>query len=161
MASHLSRGSVEADATLLSPTGSIFAFAEPPPRKKEKPWILLVGLAILLLVVIDIGAYLGEPPKTRVYEANICLSYYREHDPSVIGADGTIPEMLCKIDAVQQKLAMIFGWQETFDAIPPILLAVPFGTLADRVGRKWIFTISLMGLQLNYAWILLICKPHG
>jgi MFS family permease len=161
MASQLPRESFEEGAAFLSPTEAPFALAAPMPRKKDKPWILLVALAILLLVVIDIGAYLGEPPKTRVYESNICLSYYREHDTSVIGADGTIPEMQCKIDAVQQKLAMIFGWQETFDAIPPILLAVPFGTLADRIGRKWIFTISLMGLQLNYAWILLICKAHG
>jgi MFS family permease len=107
------------------------------------------------------GAFLAEPPRTRIFEANICLSYYREHDASVIGPDGTIPESQCKIDAVQQKMAMIFGWQDMFDALPGILLAVPFGTLADRVGRKWIFTASLFGLQLSSAWVLLICKPHG
>lgn len=158
MAQQSPRGSLEEGAPFLSPTESTFNTTAAPPKKK-KPWVLLVVLALFLVAVIDVGSFLAEPPKTRVYEANICLSYYREHDTSVIGADGTIPEKLCKIDAVQQKLAMIFGWQETFDAIPAVLLAVPFGTLADRIGRKWIFTASLMGLQLNSAWILLICKP--
>ncbi|KAH7409861.1 hypothetical protein DE146DRAFT_604896 [Phaeosphaeria sp. MPI-PUGE-AT-0046c] len=151
------RGSLEDGASLRSPTESAFTTTGLPPTTKKKPWVLLVVLALFLVAVIDVGAFLAEPPKTRVYEANICLSYYREHDTSAIGPDGAIPEKLCKIDAVQQKLAMIFGWQETFDAIPAVLLAVPFGTLADRVGRKWIFTASLMGLQLNSAWILLIC----
>ncbi|KAF1922439.1 uncharacterized protein M421DRAFT_10546 [Didymella exigua CBS 183.55] len=54
-------------------------------------------------------------------------------------------------------MAMIFGWQEMFDAIPSIFLAIPFGVLADKVGRKWIFTASLMGLQLSSAWVLGIC----
>jgi hypothetical protein len=160
MARQTPQESLEGGANLLSLTGSAFSVPIPLPEKK-KPWVLLVILCLFLIAVIDVGAFLGEPPRTRVYEANICLSYYREHDTSVIGADGTIPEKLCKIDQVQQTLAMIFGWQDTFDAIPAVLLAVPFGTLADRVGRKWIFAASLVGLQLNAAWILLICKPPG
>ncbi|KAF2622854.1 MFS general substrate transporter [Macroventuria anomochaeta] len=128
-----------------------------PIPEKTKPWVIMVILAFVLVAIIDMGAFLAEAPRTRVYEANICLGYYRESDPSVIGADGSIPEKLCKVDAVQQKMAMIFGWQEMFDVIPSIFLAIPFGALADKVGRKWIFTASLMGLQLNSAWVLGIC----
>ncbi|KAL5115337.1 hypothetical protein ACEQ8H_006782 [Pleosporales sp. CAS-2024a] len=131
-----------------------------PPLAKtstKKPWVFLVVLALLLVAIIDIGAFLEEPPKTRIYEANLCVAYYRQHDQSAIGADGSVPERLCKTDAVQQKLAMVFGWQDTFDALPGILLAIPFGTLADRVGRKWIFAASLLGCQLSSAWVLLIC----
>lgn len=157
MASQLPRNLAGEGATLLSPPESTSSL--PLPQKK-KPWVFLVTLALLLVAIIDVGAFLGEPPKTRIYETNICLSYYREHDPSVISPDGTIPEKLCKMDEVQQKLAMIFGWQDTFDAIPGILLAIPFGTLADRVGRKWIFAMGLLGCQLASAWILLICEPH-
>jgi MFS family permease len=120
--------------------------------------VLLVGLISVMVTFIDIGAYLAEAPQTRIFEANLCLSYYREQDPSVILGDGSIPERLCKVDVVQQKLASIFGWQEMFNALPAILLAVPYGTLADRVGRKWVFTASLVGLVLSFAWVLLICK---
>jgi hypothetical protein len=129
----------------------------PRPEKKKKPWVLLVCLVFAFVTIVDVGAFLAEPPKTRVFEANICLRYYQEHDPSQIGADGSVPEALCKIDEVQQKLAMIFGWQDTFDAIPGLLLAIPFGALADKWGRKWIFVASLVGLQLNAAWVLFIC----
>ncbi|KZM19038.1 uncharacterized protein EKO05_0001168 [Ascochyta rabiei] len=125
--------------------------------EKKKPWVIMVVLAFALVAIIDMGAFLAEAPRTRVYEANICLRYYRENDPSVVGVDGAILEKLCKVDAVQQEMAMIFGWQEMFDAIPSIFLAIPFGVLADKVGRKWIFTASLMGLQLNSAWVLGIC----
>jgi MFS family permease len=160
MASPPPRGSVEEGASLLSPSDSTFALP-PAPATKKKPWVLLVVLAVGLIAIVDVGAFLADPPRIRMFEANLCLSYYRQHDASAIGPDGTIPEQLCKIDPVQQKLAMIFGWQDTFDALPGMLLAVPFGTLADRVGRKWIFTASLMGLQLSFAWVLVICKPPG
>lgn len=157
MPSPTSQASVEEGAPLLSPTEANTSTKTSIPRQK-KPWLLLVVLCILMIAVIDMGAFLADPPKTRIFEANICLSYYREHDASAIGDDGSVPEQRCKIDAVQQKLAMIFGWQDTFDALPGIMLAVPFGTLADRVGRKWIFAASLLGLQLSYGWVLLICK---
>lgn len=129
---------------------------------KKKPWLLLIGLVFALITFIDIGAYLADPPQTRIFEANLCLKYYLEQDPSVIEADGTIPEKLCKVDIVQQRLASIMGWAEMFMALPGLLLAIPYGTLADKIGRKWIFTASLVGIVLNFAWSLLICQqPSG
>ncbi|KAJ4299665.1 hypothetical protein N0V90_004911 [Kalmusia sp. IMI 367209] len=155
------RESIEEGAPLLSATGPASREMSPAPlpplQKKKKPWIVLVILAFLLITIIDVGAFLAEPPKTRVFEANICLRYYQTNDPSKIGYNGTVPEALCKIDDVQQQMAMIFGWQDMFDAIPGLVLAVPFGALADEWGRKWIFVATLVGLQLNSAWILLIC----
>lgn len=150
------RRSMEEGAPLLSREPSP-APLPPVQSTKNKPWIVLVFLVFVLVTIVDVGAFLAEPPKTRVFEANLCLRYYEEYDPSKIEKDGSVPEALCKIDQVQQKLAMIFGWQDTFDAIPGLVLAIPFGALADKWGRKWIFVASLVGLQLNSAWILLIC----
>ncbi|KAF2107682.1 major facilitator superfamily domain-containing protein [Lophiotrema nucula] len=144
-------------APLLSP--SILDAPRLPDSspKKKKPWVLLVVLIFILVAIVDVGAFLAEAPKTRVYEANICVRYYRDLDPSKILPDGTVDEEYCKEDKIQEKLASIFGWQDLFDSIPAILLAVPFGTLADKHGRKWVFAASLLGLQLNSAWILFIC----
>jgi hypothetical protein len=155
------RGSIEEGAHLLSPTATEASLALPElaPPKKKKPWVLLCVLVFLLVAIIDVGAFLAEAPKTRVYESNICLHHYEEIDPTKIN-NGVVAEELCKEDVIQERMASIFGWQELFDAIPGILLAVPFGTLADKKGRKWVFVTSLMGLQLNSAWILLICEPH-
>lgn len=159
MATQLPGESVEEGTLLLSPNELTHLLPPPPAKTTNRPWVFWVVQVLVMVTIIDVGAFLGEPPKTRIYETNLCLSYYREHDSSVIDSNGSISEKLCKIDAVQQKLAMIFGWQDTFDAIPSILLAIPFGTMADRVGRKWIFAASLLGCELSSAWVLLICKP--
>ncbi|EMD87920.1 hypothetical protein COCC4DRAFT_173223 [Bipolaris maydis ATCC 48331] len=157
MATQLPGESVEEGTLLLSPNELTHLLPPPPAKTTNRPWVFWVVQVLVMVTIIDVGAFLGEPPKTRIYETNLCLSYYREHDSSVIDSNGSISEKLCKIDAVQQKLAMIFGWQDTFDAIPSILLAIPFGTMADRVGRKWIFAASLLGCELSSAWVLLIC----
>lgn len=39
-----------------------------------------------------------------------------------------------------------------------MLLAVPFGALADRFGRKRILLVALFGMFMNDAWIRLVCK---
>ncbi|KAF2134934.1 MFS general substrate transporter [Dothidotthia symphoricarpi CBS 119687] len=148
------RDSPNERSPLVSPT-------RPPASLRllpgKRPWIWLAVSIFLVISIIDVGKFLGEIPRTRLYEANICLNYYRENDPSKIDSDGNVPETLCKLDVVQQKLTIIVGWQNKFDTILGILLAVPFGALADRVGRKRILTASLVGLQLKAAWVLIIC----
>jgi len=102
------RTSNEEGAPLLSPIDADFnELPTAPTPKKKLSWILLVSLVVLCIAVLDVGAFLAEPPKTRVYESNLCIRYYQEVDPSKIQADGTVPEALCKVDEVQQKMAMV------------------------------------------------------
>jgi MFS family permease len=150
------RETYEESSPLLLPTTPTPEHVE-QPRKQSKPWLFLIVYLFFLVTTIDIASSLFEPPKTRVFEANICLRYYEKHDPSKINKDGTVDESLCKINAVQEKLATIMGWAELFEVLPGILLAVPYGALADKYGRKWIFALSLVGMLLDSAWILVIC----
>jgi hypothetical protein len=106
------RTSTEAGAPLLSPADTGFdglpAAPTPKPKPKHKPnWILLVALIVLCITVLDVGGFLAEPPKTRVFESNLCVRHYGAVDPSKIQADGTVPEALCKVDEVQQPMAMV------------------------------------------------------
>lgn len=39
-----------------------------------------------------------------------------------------------------------------------MILAVPYGTLADRVGRKKIFLLAIVGCFLNDVWIRVVCE---
>ena len=43
---------------------------------------------------------------------------------------------------------------------PPIavVLAIPWGVLTDRIGRKKVLLLALFGLLLNEAWARLVCK---
>jgi hypothetical protein len=54
-------------------------------------------------------------------------------------------------------LALITGWKETFDQIPGIILALPYGFMADRIGRKRVVMLSLLGLMMQEITIRVIC----
>jgi MFS family permease len=130
---------------------------EPQKWFHQKSWIFTVGLCIALITIVDLGSYLFLAPQTRLYEDIACTRYYLVHDPSLIGIHGHVPEELCKVDDVQNKIALIFGWQEVWDAIPGILLAVPYGVLADKWGRKLVLSMGLVGIVVQQIWILFIC----
>lgn len=51
-------------------------------------------------------------PLNRVIELRLCNEHYTRNDPSVLQRHGTIPEELCKIDEVQQRLAWLQGIME-------------------------------------------------
>lgn len=57
---------------------------------------------------------------------------------------------------MQGELALINGWKDTFDQLPGILLALPYGFAADRIGRKPILALSLIGLILEKTAMRLI-----
>ncbi|KAL5584498.1 hypothetical protein FOVSG1_013887 [Fusarium oxysporum f. sp. vasinfectum] len=115
------------------------------------PWIYVVLLCIVLAVVSDVGESLYAAPRVRLFESVACTRYYLRHDPSLVDRAGSVPERLCKIDPVQDKVASVVGWQYFFDAIPAILLPIPYGYVADLRGRKWILVLALVGYTLSWA----------
>ena len=52
---------------------------------------------------------------------------------------------------------MINGWKDSFDKVPGIALAVPYGFMADSVGWKPTLLLSLGGLIFEELAIRLIC----
>jgi MFS family permease len=112
------------------------------------PWLRVVALAIALAIVSDIGEDLYAAPKVRLLESAACAEYYTQHDSSLLSS--AIPEHLCKLEPIQDRLAGLLGWQLFFDSIPAILFPIPFGYLADQRGRKWILALALTGFTLSY-----------
>jgi MFS family permease len=51
---------------------------------------------------------------------------------------------------------MLKGWDLSFSCIPAIFLAVPYGALADRVGRKTVLLVSLLGIVLGNWWTIAV-----
>lgn len=133
---------------------------EPAQDRAPKLWnrkTYTFALIIALLILLNGGNILQEAPKTRLFESIFCSHFYREHDPSLIGGDGTVPEHFCKIEPVQSDVAMLKGWQVFLDNIPSILLAIPFGILADKYGRKPIILLNSIALCLRVSWIMVVC----
>jgi hypothetical protein len=66
---------------------------------------------LVTVVFISMSYAFIEAPMYRLYESVICERYYKEHGPSVIGPADRIPEQRCKIDSIQQELAVLLTQQ--------------------------------------------------
>ncbi|PYH32759.1 MFS general substrate transporter [Aspergillus neoniger CBS 115656] len=107
-------------------------------------------LACLIAVTVDIGNYISVAPQLQIFELNICQRLHPEVFDSNPG--GVLPSVVpsaCKTADVQGELALLKGWMSTFDQLPGIILALPYGLMADRVGRKPVLFLSLAGCVLQ------------
>ncbi|PSR76129.1 major facilitator superfamily domain-containing protein [Coniella lustricola] len=119
----------------------------PMPEKRFR-WLPIIFI-LLMLFVDGIGYFVSQAPTTQLFEDIACRRYYQS---------STITEsLLCKAPGVQREVATIFGWQAFFDGIPSLILALWYGALADRYGRRGVLFLSMLGQALGMAWVLLIC----
>ncbi|EFX02009.1 major facilitator superfamily transporter [Grosmannia clavigera kw1407] len=58
----------------------------------------------------------------------------------------------CKGDDVQRRLAAMRGWQTAGECIPAILFTVPYGIMADKIGRRPVVLLAFSGLLLQQGW---------
>ncbi|TVY88574.1 Efflux pump, partial [Lachnellula willkommii] len=126
----------------------------PAPSHRTRcswPWKYVVLLCIGLAVISDIGEYLFFAPRVRLFESVVCTRFYLQNEPSLVKGDGSVPERFCKVNPVQDEVALVLGWQLFFDSIPGILLPIPYGYIA---GRKWILFLALSGYTLSWVWTL-------
>jgi MFS family permease len=105
-------------------------------------WRILL-ISSLVFFLVDFGFYLTVPAQTKIFEDIICRQYEAEGD--------------CKVALVQSELAAVNGWKDTFDALPGILLSIPYGVLADRIGRKPCLLLGLLGVILGEIWARIVC----
>jgi hypothetical protein len=102
-----------------------------------------------MILAFEVGIVMANGPMTRIYESIACRQYYAEYDPRQIAADRQVPESMCKIKEVQTELAAVKGYMEFFDGVLSAFLAIPYGLLADRIGRKPIICLSIPAFALN------------
>lgn len=114
---------------------------------------VITGIVLVILFILGFGGYLMAVPGIRIYEDIICHHYYakREGEGS-IGFQGNIDERLCKGEEVQNELSVVVAGLHVIGAIPSLLTTIPYGLLADRIGRKPVFILSISGLVLCAAW---------
>jgi MFS family permease len=121
--------------------------------------LLLAVFAVMILT--SLGGQLVDLPQTRIYESIICYQHYEHNDPSKInlprwlagpGALNAIDEKWCKVDVVQGDLAMLVGYQQLFEGVPGLLLAIPIGWAMDKFGRRPFMLLSLVQFVLSAAW---------
>ncbi|EED22323.1 MFS multidrug transporter, putative [Talaromyces stipitatus ATCC 10500] len=107
----------------------------------------------LLLLSINFGAFMAQAPQLQIFEDIICKNYMQSIDPSLL--NDTID--VCKSPAVQKELALVTGWKNTFDILPSIAMALPYGILADRIGRRPVMIMSFASLICSDTWAKIVC----
>ncbi|QKX58861.1 uncharacterized protein TRUGW13939_05989 [Talaromyces rugulosus] len=134
---------------------------DPPPFKSElnhwKRWKVAYLYAFFILV-INFGSGLRFAPQVRLMELAVCRRYYFRYDPGRVDNHGNVSEALCKLNVVQAQLAMLRAWLSVFNAVAGILVALPFGILADTMGRRLVTALSLFSVTLSKAWIILVSR---
>jgi hypothetical protein len=145
-------------------TGSDGASAETPllgtPDQRSGKLTDLYRQKIQLLIyayifIIILGNSLLVPPMNAIMENIICRNAYPEVSHNLMDGDPR-----CKDPKVQGTLAMIMGWGATFECIPGILGAVPFGIMSDKLGRRPVLFLSTLGLTLYVIWTCIVCKSE-
>ena len=142
------------------------------------PLIALLSIVILL----STASRLINLPLNRIMELRLCQDFYDVHDPSQIAPDGSVPEALCKLDAIQQKLGWLQGALETAMIVVgglfephnaetgadhglDLVVAVPLGFLVDRLGSRLILSLNCTATAVLLSWINIIgrylafCSP--
>ncbi|EFQ31901.1 major facilitator superfamily transporter [Colletotrichum graminicola M1.001] len=117
-------------------------------------------IAALFCVIIGIGSSasgLWVVPSTRLVEDVVCREYYGLLGSGDASAGGPIDERQCKEDVIQSKVAMIFAVYATLQAVVGALATFPWGIIADRFGRKKVFSLAVLGMILDQLWFLLLC----
>ncbi|KAI2790587.1 hypothetical protein POX_d06108 [Penicillium oxalicum] len=102
-----------------------------------------------MVLAVEIGFAFLEGPMVRIMEDIACRQYFLEADPSKIGANGHVPEEMCKLAEIQAELAAVKGYHMFFDGLLSALMAFPYGLLADRRGRKSTLILGVPGFFLN------------
>ncbi|KAK3362593.1 major facilitator superfamily domain-containing protein [Lasiosphaeria hispida] len=139
------------ETPLLAPDPNLAPSSDPVEleRRREllRPRVLILCFVIVFLLELGIG--MTAPPTISVMERIVCQQM-RGHNT------GLPDDCDLKADPVQDYLAMLRGWAITFDAIPGLVCAVPYGILSDRWGRRPVLLLGIVGIFLNLAYSCLV-----
>ncbi|KAG7283956.1 hypothetical protein NEMBOFW57_010314 [Staphylotrichum longicolle] len=115
------------------------------PRRAIRPLLLLVAL-------VNLAWSLYQLPVSRVLESRLCREHYAAHDPSALPPDGSVPEELCKVDEVQQRLGRIQGTVEALWVAGDFFMTIPLVSVADHYGPHVVLCLNLVPRVLLLAW---------
>ncbi|KAI1803184.1 MFS general substrate transporter [Daldinia bambusicola] len=112
----------------------------------------ILGLCYLIVLVGSLAGGFQQIPMTRIYEDILCHYYYGKSPTS----GEPIDEALCKKDAIQSELAYLFALLEALNAGIGCLVALLWGIIADRIGRKPVYATAAIGMIFHVLFIMIV-----
>ncbi|KAJ5667315.1 adenylate cyclase [Penicillium longicatenatum] len=117
----------------------------------------VIAINAICTIIADLAGYGSIAPQLQIFEQTICRDYY----PSIGVSINTLDQDQCNIEPIQSELALINGWLDTFQTVPGLFLAVPFGAVADRIGRKPVLLAGMAGCLLGEGWVWVVGKSFS
>ncbi|KIW10592.1 hypothetical protein PV08_11556 [Exophiala spinifera] len=130
--------------------------AQPPRVSRAVFWKLYA-----LVFCVNIAFQLLIPAQTEIFENIYCKQWYRRHPRPDLPAHRPVPESFCKISPIQTQVSSLKGWLEVSQAVPGLLLSIPVGVLADRIGRRHILIANALSILLMQVWITAVTWFDG
>ncbi|KAH6683352.1 major facilitator superfamily domain-containing protein [Halenospora varia] len=133
------------------------------PTPKAHPHVFrVVTICLIAVLILEVADFMQRAPFTRVLEDIVCRAHFAAKSSTASRRwEPEIPEEDCKIAPVQARLAMLRAWDVTFSSLPAVFLAVPYGALADKVGRRFVLFLALMGILLCLGWQFIVVYFHN
>ncbi|CRG89187.1 MFS transporter, putative [Talaromyces islandicus] len=129
------------------------------PQWTWKKWRVILVVAVTLLF-ISFGDSLGTAPQVSLFEEVACQNYKKSLGLVGVNGSATLDGDICKSEPVQSEVAFVIGWKNTLDIIPSVALSLPYGVVADKIGRRPVVIISLMAIGLSEILPRLVCWFH-
>jgi MFS family permease len=114
----------------------------------------LTAIFILLFSVADVFRYFST---LQLLELGVCHEQYAATNPDIPQESSrNIPGDFCGSSGVQQYVADLRGYLVALEALVGLFLTLPYGLLVNRFGERLVAGLSLIGVSLACAWILLV-----
>ncbi|EED21045.1 conserved hypothetical protein [Talaromyces stipitatus ATCC 10500] len=124
------------------------------PYQKKSIWNA-TRICIICYVgglLFDSAQILRTMPRTKLFESIICQKYYASTNTL-----RDIPEHMCKVNSIQEELVTTQTWLKVSESVCALLVALPFGNIANTKGRSLVLTLAISGQILADAWIVAVC----
>ena len=125
----------------------------------------IIVCTFLLQFLTYFAKHMVEVPLIQLFEKAVCSRYYASHEDDIFGfavSDvGNIDESRCTIKAIQDEVAELVGLKFTFEALPALITALYYGSVADRFGRRLVLALCCIGTACSLIWILFVCYKNN
>lgn len=101
----------------------------------------VITTTFIMVIMVDLAGFFQEAPQTKILEGIICSRHYSAAAPG--GPHD------CAAGPVQSELATVTQMLNTFNRLPGLIVAIPFGIFADRYGRRPVLLLAILGALLQ------------
>lgn len=144
---------------LPSEDGELRSHDDEPPehgRAQQPNQALTFTFLGFILLTIGVSRCLITDSTSRLERETICHQFLSSNGSSGYNNEcrdsggNVAPEVVFELGFIQ-------FWDHTLTLLPGILVALPFGVLADTYSRKNTLTISVGGILLSQAFRAIVC----